>query len=431
MNKVICDVCGTAYPETASQCPICGCAKAGADQTAAGDTLAGEQTSYSYTRGGHFSRQNVRRRSRKAAKPAKFAATASKEEEQTNIGLIAVVIVLLLAIIAVVVYIGVKFFAIGADNSPIKPTDDALNRPSQSETLDQTEYKNPCTSLDLSNKTIEFRAAGDAWLIETLVAPQDTTDTLSFVSADEAVAIVSDSGLVTAVGGGETVITVTCGAITQECRIVCSFESIQTPTDGTNEGGNTGVVDPNFVFKFNAPEKYYDPATGKWDTTISEVNGTWRAYKNDLTVNPADITWTSDNPEIAKIENGIVTAVAPGKTEVHAQYGGKTYTCIVRCSFKATDKTETTDKTESADGKYTISSTDMTIKKGEFWWLKLNDSNGKAQEVTWTADHDGYVKIEGNKLTGIKNTGDLKMKYVTVSCTYEDVKYSCVVRISG
>lgn len=24
MNKVICDICGTSYPDTAEQCPICG-----------------------------------------------------------------------------------------------------------------------------------------------------------------------------------------------------------------------------------------------------------------------------------------------------------------------------------------------------------------------------------------------------------------------
>ena len=24
MNKVICDICGTSYPETSEQCPICG-----------------------------------------------------------------------------------------------------------------------------------------------------------------------------------------------------------------------------------------------------------------------------------------------------------------------------------------------------------------------------------------------------------------------
>ena len=25
MSKIICDVCGTSYPDTAECCPICGC----------------------------------------------------------------------------------------------------------------------------------------------------------------------------------------------------------------------------------------------------------------------------------------------------------------------------------------------------------------------------------------------------------------------
>ena len=27
MSKVICEICGTAYPETAEECPICGCTR--------------------------------------------------------------------------------------------------------------------------------------------------------------------------------------------------------------------------------------------------------------------------------------------------------------------------------------------------------------------------------------------------------------------
>ena len=27
MSKIICDVCGTSYPDTAEQCPICGCSR--------------------------------------------------------------------------------------------------------------------------------------------------------------------------------------------------------------------------------------------------------------------------------------------------------------------------------------------------------------------------------------------------------------------
>ena len=37
MSKIICDVCGTSYPETATQCPICGCVRSSDSVAVAGD----------------------------------------------------------------------------------------------------------------------------------------------------------------------------------------------------------------------------------------------------------------------------------------------------------------------------------------------------------------------------------------------------------
>ena len=34
MSKIICDVCGTRYPDTAEQCPICGHIRNGAGKVA-------------------------------------------------------------------------------------------------------------------------------------------------------------------------------------------------------------------------------------------------------------------------------------------------------------------------------------------------------------------------------------------------------------
>ena len=38
MGKIICDVCGTTYPDTNQRCPICGCTR---DEAA--DMLSGER----------------------------------------------------------------------------------------------------------------------------------------------------------------------------------------------------------------------------------------------------------------------------------------------------------------------------------------------------------------------------------------------------
>ena len=117
MNKVICDVCGTAYPETSSHCPICGCAKKSVDRTSAGE----EDGSYAYVKGGRFSKKNVRKRAsgapqervsaparrpqerpepkeapeREKAEPRERRQKEEQPEEQSNTGLIMVVIFLL------------------------------------------------------------------------------------------------------------------------------------------------------------------------------------------------------------------------------------------------------------------------------------------------------------------------------------------------
>ena len=39
MSKIICDICGTSYPDTADCCPICGCSRENAGSLAEDDLL--------------------------------------------------------------------------------------------------------------------------------------------------------------------------------------------------------------------------------------------------------------------------------------------------------------------------------------------------------------------------------------------------------
>lgn len=109
MSKVICDVCGTTYPDTSAQCPICGSARKSVNQTGADST--GEGSSYAYVRGGRFSKSNVRKRNRtgqdferrpaagqpkpkaqEAAQPARRAPQPIQEDDSVTVnkGLIVV-----------------------------------------------------------------------------------------------------------------------------------------------------------------------------------------------------------------------------------------------------------------------------------------------------------------------------------------------------
>ncbi len=438
MSKVICDVCGTTYPETATQCPICGCAKDSAVPTGAADEAGG---SYSYVKGGRFSERNVRRRTSgshsndrrrpSGSRPSgNSRRTKPEEEEKSNLGLIIIVILLLIAIIAVVIHLAVRY--LGPDDTSGNNTGGGSTSQTEQNANDKPDPTDPqppvsipCTGLELSHKVIQFVGAGSTESLAVQLAPDNTTDKVTYTSSDPAIASVDANGLVTAVGPGEATITVTCGSQTQTCKIKCSFS------------GGTGTENPptppagEFDFEFNTNNKK-DPATGFTDVSLSKKGETWNAYKKTNSVAANLITWTSDDPSVCTIdETGLVTAVGHGETQIHAQYNGVTHTCIIRCTFKDAAGDNGGDD-PAPTGEYTISHTDVTLSlsgDGSSFKLKLLDSNKNAVDVTWTASKAGYVTISGNKITAIASTSGLKDRCITVSTTYEGVTYSCIIRV--
>ena len=64
MSKIICDVCGTSYAETLTQCPICGCVRSVDVRTVSeseDDELQSAHTGgYNHVKGGRFSKSNVK-----------------------------------------------------------------------------------------------------------------------------------------------------------------------------------------------------------------------------------------------------------------------------------------------------------------------------------------------------------------------------------
>ncbi len=325
MSKVICDVCGTTFPETAAQCPICGCARNGSAQTAAGDS--GERAeAYSYVRGGRFSKSNVKKRNKTAQPVQRRSPESPKKNEggSSNRGLVIVVVILLLAIIAVCAYIGIRFFMPEIkpnETEPPKQTTTVTPEPTESQT--ETTNDLPCTEIMLSSTIIEFTDMERSQLLSAMVTPVDTTDELVFTSADPLVATVTEGGLVTPVGSGETVITVTCGEITEECRIVCSFGDSTEPTEPEEP-----TVDPSgFELTFNTK---FVTTEGVGDVTL-KAGEKWKMYSS-MNVDASMVIWSTNNEAHATIEDGVVTAVAPTDPYVlvHAEYAGIKYSCRIR-----------------------------------------------------------------------------------------------------
>ena len=327
MDKVICDICGTSYPASATQCPICGCEKSADPVLDEEIAAAGEAAAYKPVRGGRFSNANVRKRNKMAAVPAQKAYEPEEdededddeeleEEERSNKGLVVVLVLLILAILALVLYLYFNFFAPVSDDT--KDTELVSTTTAAATESVETEAPTvPCTDLEVSDTEIVLDAIGNAWLLNVVAAPADTTDSISYASSDESVATVTDEGCITAVGPGTVVVTVTCGDVVVECNVTCTIETepaTEAPTEPAEE--TTAATEPAGEWKLN-----------RQDITM-RVGEVWPLYEGD--VSTALITFSANDTSVATFKKGDVTAVGEGYTVVTAEYNGVKYECIIR-----------------------------------------------------------------------------------------------------
>lgn len=444
MSKIICDVCGTSYPETATQCPICGCVRPGEVHSVAGDNQekAVAASAYNHTKGGHFSKSNVKKRSHTVKSGNKDTVAAKKANPDKNDGskgLVITALLLVLAIIAVVVYIAVRFFLPGLDLN--KPNGDGGDS-GVITTAPSTEAEINCTGLTLDVVKVVFNAEGESRMIYPSPIPANTTDDVKFESSDESVVTVSAEGKLTAVAPGTATITVTCGIATANCEVDCTF---LTPTETT-----APTVEDTTPEDTTVPEDTTAPAeTGfklnRKDITFSRKGDSWIIYDGTLPL--SSITWTSDDETIATITNGKVEAVGSGTTEVHGEYDGEKASCIIRCSFKEEDtgvggtggvsedgggsgsSGGVSEDGGNADGAYKIYTgfgdevSDVSIKAGESFTLQLKNEAGEYVSVTWSAADEAVCSVSDNKITGVA------AGVTTVSATHDGATYSCVVRV--
>ena len=182
----------------------------------------------------------------------------------------------------------------------------------------------------------DLSEVGFSHLVNVLVIPENTTDTVTFESADQSVATVTEDGKITAVGEGETVVTITCGDVQAYVNVVCDF----TPEETTEE---TAAA----TEEVESTEETTDETTAETEGNQEiDSNVQLKLQKNDIRLGvyyqfqlvldcelePTDVEWSSEHPHIATVdEMGNVTAVKSGTTAIIAKYGEQQVQCIVRC----------------------------------------------------------------------------------------------------
>lgn len=279
MSKIICEVCGTRYPDTAEQCPICGFVKESADneleQEALEETL--ELPERPRVPGGRFSKKNVRKRLKNQAAYAeqeeRSRVQAKKEEYETqeddeddedeeessgkgSTVLNVLLVLVIMALLAVSALIFVKYFMPGfLDKEPeVTPTESYVEQTEEvTEAINEeiTEAPTvPCEQLVLDVTDITLKEAGAMHLLNIQILPEGTTDEIMYISSNEEVATVNEEGRITAVAEGSVVITAVCGEQQLECSVVCDFsveEETEAPTEEPAEAGVTKTVTSNYV----------------------------------------------------------------------------------------------------------------------------------------------------------------------------------------
>lgn len=466
MNKIVCDICGTAYPETAEQCPICGSAKqVDSKVIAETSTESAEQSAKTATKGGHFSNSNVKKRNKgkkvpatvkKPAKPAKAAPKTvehkpqeeqsnqpEEKNEKSNRGLMAVVWVLLIAVILVLAYIVVQFvlpmYGIELPELLKQPTETtaAIVDTTAQEDIVPEDTSVACTGLTIVGGDIVLDGAGRAWLLEVTVEPGNTTDVVTYASADENVATVSDQGRVTAMGPGKTVITVTCGDLVREISVECSFGEVTTVPEETTIPEETTVPATSEEPTEESTEESTEEPTESTEATeppaedfgLFEQDDVTLTYKGETfefesgDVYLSEIVWSTNNPAIATVENGEVTAVGPGITTIYGEYNGQKDSCIIRCEFGDEAEEPEEDEDENSDYPRLWPSTDVSIRLDERFDLEYVNADGEWTDIEWYSDDEDVAVVSGNEVTGVG------YGTATIYGTYNGKEITCIVRV--
>lgn len=345
MSKIICDICGTTYPETAECCPICGYAQDSSEDVLSEDLLENGESvlggSVTYKKKEIFDYDEVNAEPDYDTYEDEEDYDEDEEEEEDaprpNTLLVILLTILIAGLLIVAGFIFVRYFLMNKtveEPAPVQTAAVVQTFPEET-----TEPAIPCETLIISSGTVaELNAEGQHFLLHVKPMPENTTDKILYTSADESIATVTEDGRITAVSEGETRIYISCGKISIECPVIIRYveETVPPTTEAVVEEPTTPVVEAVDPDQPDTPAVSNELKTGitlklkKTDIML----GVYYQYtlELDCELEQNEVKWSSEHPHIAKVdENGVVTAVKSGTTAVTATYGDQTVTCMVRC----------------------------------------------------------------------------------------------------
>lgn len=352
MSKVICDICGTVYPDTADSCPICGYSQFPDVELTEEDLLMDEPL-LTRNKGGRYVETAPKRKNKEIFDYDEVNPQEDEDEDEdedyddeedeeeepkSNAGLIVVLVIVIMLLLAAVGFVFVQFFlpTFTGNRKVEAPATEAVVTEA-TETEATTEPTVPCTDLILNEAPKNLSKEGQFYLLNVKVLPEDTTDTLMFVSGDESIATVTENGRIVAVGEGETTIYITCGKQQINCPVVVKYEEETQPaTEETLAEGEETLAEGEETAEETEPTETETTAPDVElklkKTDISLTVGYGFTIELDCELDPSQVEWSVEHGHIASVdEKGFVLAKSRGTTAVIVKYGDQEIQCIVRC----------------------------------------------------------------------------------------------------
>lgn len=173
---------------------------------------------------------------------------------------------------------------------------------------------------------------------------------------------------------------------------------------GSDQGGSDQTVE---VTSIVLSQTALALKTGQKATLTATV-------KPDDATNPS-VTWKSENPAVAAVENGTVTAVGTGTAVITAQAGDKTAKCTVTVTAPVINVSG-----------ITLSNTSLSLKAGASAVLTATVTPADASDktVTWTSGNPSVATVSGGVVKAAANGT------AVITAQAGDKKATCTVTVT-
>lgn len=245
------------------------------------------------------------------------------------------------------------------------------------------------TGITLDKPTLSLTEGQEAQLTATVTPDNATDKTVTWSSDKTSVATVDSNGKVTAKGGGEATITAKAGDQSATCHVVVT---VPVTNITLNKDKITLNVDATFTL-------------------------TATVTPNDAT--DKTVTWTSEDPSVAKVENGVVMGLSAGKTYVKATAGEVTKSCEVTVVVPV----------ESVS----LNKTTLALDKGAYETLQatINPSNATDQTLTWSTSKSSVATVDNNGKVTAVNGGEATITVTTSNGKKAECKVTVNVPVTS